>query len=546
MAHINRNYPTFLDLRLSSRDYYDLQIADYSRICNCDLFQEPIFCINFNNIDENCADDMWVDAVSVETVIPNFGITGYDTRYVNSLESDLELDGGKNFCLKAVNGDNFCYTILSGNPVQLCGGFFQGFYKLEGYDYQLLPDFFKDGWTAEFYLSKSGCTCDGDLPTLNETYPNNDGIFYYYGTRADNKFCSLKEHLLGYEVQSGLTFLEESIKDVSHLIPPNDENPFLFFNCPSLTDYFAHASGITFELPDCCDGLKYNALAFRITPEGTIGYRYLASSGTCIDRLFVEDFKVVEEYTNEIIFTNNDYHLVTIKFENADHHVCKPNKQTFGTLSIYVDGFLKLRKYDFPNIIPYAFEDLASKQLGVPYNISVGGGTQGLLEMQRDEPTEYNVCDYQFYIKKNQIFKGLRVNDIDYFSPDYTYLDKENILEFIELHIPNKFSVIVTKETSHYLEFTIKLVYDILNNIYYGIEIDNDSSGTCCDPNLPDYSQSTPHKTNCFRFITDNNTCGVLEENFAGTFLGFIKSFCLYDKPLTIEDIRCNLSNIYV
>lgn len=548
MAYINRNYPIFPDIRLSTKDYYDFQISNYPNVCNCNDVLTPLFCINFNNVSNNCADDIWVNATSESQTIANFGITGYDSRYIENLFSSLELDGGLNFCMKKVDGDLFCYDIQSGSTVDFCGGFFQGFYKLDGINHQTLPEFFQDGWTAEFYLLKqSGCTCDSDKPLLNEVYPNNEGIFYYYGTRAENKFCSFKEHLLGYEVQSGITFLESLIKDTSHLTPPEGVNPFLFFNCPSISDYLATATGTTFEIPDCCDSLKYNALAFRITPDGNIGYRYLGTSGSCIDGKFEETLHVYEKYSEQSVIENDKYYLVTIKFENGEHLTCKPNRQTYGVLSIYVNGYLKLRDRNFPNIIPYKFDDLSSKQLGVPYNISIGGGTQGLLEMQTGTTTEYNVCDYSFYIKKDQKFKGIIVNDVTIWAPsEYDYTQTVEIQSFLDENIPNKFGTIHLKETSNYIEFTMKLVYDELNKILYSIEIDNSNESDCCNPNLPDYGQFTPKKTNCFSFITDNTICGILEENFAGTFIGKIDSFCLYNTPLSLMNIRCNYQNLYL
>lgn len=542
MAYINRKYATLLDLKLSNKDYYDIQVSEYDAICNCNDIVEPIICMNFNSLGTVYVDNEWVGAISASGVtIPNFGITGYDNRFSDSIDSDWGLDGEKRFFVKQVDGENFCYDVLSGSTVQLCGGFYQGFYKLEGYEYQTLPEHFVDGWTAEFYLAKSGCTCDSELPTLNETYPNNEGIFYYYGTRAENKFCSLKEHILSYEVSSGVTFLNSIIEETSHIKPPSDTSPFLFFNCPSLSDFYLNATGVTFTLPDCCDNLKYNALAFRITDEGKIGYRYLATSGTCVDGKFEEDLLIFEKYSTENIFTDENYHLVTIKFQSDNPHICKPKEQSFGTLSIYVDGFLKLREYNFPNIVPEPFDDLPSKQLGVPYNISIGGGTQGLLEMPTDVPTEYEVCDYQFYLKKNQFFKGVRINGVDYFTvTDFDFTQKDEIISFYSSLLDDRFISIQTKETSHYVEFTNRFVLDDFEKVYYSVDIDEDITGGCCNPNLPDYSQNSLHKTNCFKFVTDNNICGVLEENFAGTFIGKIKSFCLYDVPLDYQVIKCN------
>ena len=78
-----------------------------------------------------------------------------------------------------------------GRYVELYGGFYQGFYKLFGYDYEILPERMKKGWTVEMilkprfvdeYQPKPGYT------TLNEIYPNNKNTFFYLGARAENKF----------------------------------------------------------------------------------------------------------------------------------------------------------------------------------------------------------------------------------------------------------------------------------------------------------------------------------------------------------------------
>jgi len=89
------------------------------------------------------------------------------------------------------------YNIVSYNSQQigqyheLYGGFYQGFYKLFGYDYEVLPTRYPKGWTVEMtlkprlgniYTPQSGQT------TLNDYYPDNAGIFFYMGTRAENKF----------------------------------------------------------------------------------------------------------------------------------------------------------------------------------------------------------------------------------------------------------------------------------------------------------------------------------------------------------------------
>ena len=70
--------------------------------------------------------------------------------------------------------------------------------------------------------------------------------------------------------------------------------------------------------------------------------------------------------------------------ENIRSYI-KPNNKWFenksrrmGDLKIYVNGYLFMTIEDFEEIIPHELNTEKEKQLGVPFNISVGGGTQGL------------------------------------------------------------------------------------------------------------------------------------------------------------------------
>ena len=74
---------------------------------------------------------------------------------------------------------------------KLYGGFYQGFYKLFGYDYEALPERTNKGWSVEMLLKpriiNDRIPGSGDT-TLNEIYPNNKNTFFYLGARAENKF----------------------------------------------------------------------------------------------------------------------------------------------------------------------------------------------------------------------------------------------------------------------------------------------------------------------------------------------------------------------
>jgi hypothetical protein len=74
---------------------------------------------------------------------------------------------------------------------ELYGGFYQGFYKLFGYDYEILPERMNKGWTVEMLLKPrliNEYTPGAGETTLNEIYPENKNMFFYFGTRAENKY----------------------------------------------------------------------------------------------------------------------------------------------------------------------------------------------------------------------------------------------------------------------------------------------------------------------------------------------------------------------
>ena len=67
------------------------------------------------------------------------------------------------------------------------GGFYQGFFKLYGHNYEVLPHKLDNEWVMHFNLRPR---TDYDTPTntVNYTHKNNDGIFFFMGLRAENKF----------------------------------------------------------------------------------------------------------------------------------------------------------------------------------------------------------------------------------------------------------------------------------------------------------------------------------------------------------------------
>ena len=149
----------------------------------------------------------WDECVSNGTILEDIGYTGIDNgliyyggweRVSNKEFYDIFTNsvvtiepGDCNLHLHQVTGNTGVYSYpmeyVEGKYYTLSGGFFQGFYKLHGFDYQVLPQYIEDEWNVEITLRPRWLIQDED--TLNMTHENNEGIFFYMGTRAEDKLA---------------------------------------------------------------------------------------------------------------------------------------------------------------------------------------------------------------------------------------------------------------------------------------------------------------------------------------------------------------------
>jgi len=143
------------------------------------------------------------------------------------------------------------FNPLNGIYHELYGGFYQGFYKLFGYDYEIFPERMNKGWSVEMILKPrliNEYTPGSGETTLNQIYPNNKNTFFYLGTRAENKFYHHADGspkcFTGYtRVTSGLTGLSTcACCDLSvtnsrciYVYPPRSKNgkhdPHMNYGC---------------------------------------------------------------------------------------------------------------------------------------------------------------------------------------------------------------------------------------------------------------------------------------------------------------------------
>jgi hypothetical protein len=412
------------------------------------------------------------------------------------------------------NDNSYTYNLsysTDGNPVgyftKLNGGFFQGFYKMPGYDYQIFPERVNLGWTAEFMLRYrwTGDTSGG----LNNRYPNNKGTFFYMGARAENKFYHYTDghpkQDTGYtRVTSGLTCMhtcecEQTGITASHgclpvYQPSGVTSTICTCGCPCscsthaeypekdpLYDEVSNALSLRLSgdtgSPRLC--IKTYTITGHCESTGTCltGQTYVTGTSVnewCSTRGIFDDCSgttyanvehwvqidavfrrrewfgecdlwdkgglgliVSEQYTattanNSLsliqppITHEKDYDPATTEVVSFNDNWLLEEPFRVGTLRIYVNGRLFMIAENFEEIIPRLLNFEKEKQIGVGYNISLGGGTQGLhdnLTFSGGCPDTVNEIVYQ------QDPECLTTNDLDHtiYSGLTTHIHLEEI-----------------------------------------------------------------------------------------------------------------------
>lgn len=180
----------------------------------------------------------WSDAVSEGITLYNIGLTGVDNGLISfrkdriTNEEFLKLFTGSTltrekddyrFHLKQVTGNTMLYdypadiTMENGiQVIKLNGGFYQGFFKAEDEQYQVLPHRIDDDWAFEFTLKREEYEPVSNK-TLNDAHPNNKGFFFYMGTRAENKWWHLYNHADAEEYPKRVT--EETFCGDDNFLP---------------------------------------------------------------------------------------------------------------------------------------------------------------------------------------------------------------------------------------------------------------------------------------------------------------------------------------
>ena len=153
----------------------------------------------------------WTGATNEGVQLKDIGLTGIDNGFITfrkdriSNQDFLDILTGSTYEIDSAD-TRFFLSPISGNTLEYCypmsavtgedgtidylsfnGGFYQGFYKLFGFDYQTLPSSLNYGWTFNFKIRPRSDYETLDC-TMNAKHPENSGMFFYMGTRAENKF----------------------------------------------------------------------------------------------------------------------------------------------------------------------------------------------------------------------------------------------------------------------------------------------------------------------------------------------------------------------
>jgi hypothetical protein len=414
-------------------------------------------------------------------------ITGFTTS-----ENRLWNDDSYTYDLSYVNaGGDIGYV------AQLNGGFYQGFYKIAGYDYQVFPERVSLGWTAEFML-KYRWTGDTSVG-LNNRYPDNKGTFFYMGARAENKFYHYADGSpaqdTGYtRVTSGLTCMHtcgcsssantaSTCLSVYQISGGTSTNCSCGCNCQcSVTAKYPESdplydevsNALSLRLSGDTGNPKLCVKVFRITggceTSGTCLTGLTYTTGTSVTEWCstkgIFDFCSGTTYPNvehwvqiDAVFQRNEWldtcdlydkgglglivsTVFTATSANNSISLIEPpltHEQPYdpettevvkfndmwteeiyyrlGTLKFYVNGRLFMVAENFEEIIPRLLNTERENQIGVGYNISLGGGTQGLhdnLTFSGGCPPELSGITYQqdpecltTYDLDNTIYSGL-------------------------------------------------------------------------------------------------------------------------------------------
>jgi len=345
----------------------------------------------------------WAGAVSDNINLMDFGLTEFDNGRTNLMWSGITLTPadtlfhmyrvGYNKVVNPSTGNTSGYTATTsysgytmsgvtgtsattGNYFMLNGGYLQGFFKLDDYNFELLPSRYGRGVTIE---------------TLIYLSPLSSGIFYMMGARAEDKY---NPYFSG-ETISGFTTITtgrtSTIKQVFAGITTTLDNYINGFEkVKKLNKGFRDETLIystEYIQPIASGNTRNNAIAFELTPDKHLSYKYIDANGNIVTDTSVAKVTATGFTIIDIVFSPSIDDILTTPLELK----CTPQRQ--GKMIFYVNGRAMWIIHDFPEFYFKSFKANKELQIGEPYSISWGGGSFGLKHSWH--------YDYQTYVLYN-------------------------------------------------------------------------------------------------------------------------------------------------
>lgn len=403
------------------------------------------YCTDYNMTDSNVIKHQYHED------IPNRD--NRDDQYANSCECNAYFEDGfdpygdvsddipNSYCQTSYNTS----TVTKINPSQFnsydynetnsCGNVTTGSVPEKT---SCLNSYFEDEYTGEG--TTVGCDCPENDLAIEDDYiaeqislegiELTDSKGYklgekgFYEIETDNKFIIFNRTKDGFNKN---TWKESFTLTLTGKTDAPNINYFPYLNHTSTGYTKDNLSKLIEEHSfayDVFKDIQNNAFALKINDDGSISYRY------CISDCDTENgFSIKEETSLPGLISNDEWNNIHLKMVRTPNSLMDINDANYKLgkmkIYIYVNGYLKFVSQELTELNLHRLDDLAERQEGVPYNISIGGGTQGLSE--RVFLDYYNTTDYILPLERN--FGGSFIGDIKSFNFYDCYLPYSTIYQ---------------------------------------------------------------------------------------------------------------------
>jgi len=159
--------------------------------------------------------------------------------------------------------------------------------------------------------------------------------------------------------------------------------------------------------------LYNNAFSLSVTPNGAVEYKYLVAN--CDETH--PTYKIESEHTKDGIIDVNKFNVINVKVRRVGSTKMK--------IYFYINGYLNFISKELPLFNFRALDDMYEKQEGVPFNISLGGGTQGLSSVVFDDVFKYPCSEYILPLEKEfgkDTFQG-NIKSFKFYDCDKEFME---------------------------------------------------------------------------------------------------------------------------